>query len=207
VSDEKKPTEVKAKEGDKKAGECVAPCDPCGKDPVSNVLKCCGSEIAEEAKKANGGKEVGVEFGTPAGGFEGSAGLNTGKITVKDTKDKCNDTETVFFELANMAAKSKFEAVSADAAAGKLSREEYTKAYEKIEYDNVQKTLAAIDKCKKKWGCESYTFSFDSMRPAKDFDDYYKNYVSERHKDYYRKAWDSRYKAEYEKKHPPAPTK
>jgi hypothetical protein len=207
MSDDDKPTDTTAKGGNKPAGGSVAECDPCGKDAVSNVLKCCGSEIAEEAKKANGGKEVKVEFGTPAGGFEGHADTEAGKIVVKDTKDKCNDTETVFFELANMAAKPKFDKVHADAAAGNLSREDYTKAYEKIEYDNVQKALAAIDKCKKKWGCEKYTFDFDTFRPAKDFNDYYDNYAQKDHKDHYRNHWDSNFKTEYEKKHPPPKTK
>lgn len=119
--------------------------------------------------------------------------------------NKCTATESVYFELANLAAKPAIDKINADAAAGKLSREEYAKASEKIEYENVKKTHAAIDKCKKKWDCDSHAFDFDSMRPARDFNDYYDHYLAESHKNHYRSFWDSQYKAGYNAKHPPAP--
>jgi len=185
----------------------VKPCpeeDPCGKDAISNVTKCCGSEILEEAKKANGGKTPNIVFGEPPKGFDGVTDLSTGTITVRNTGSKCTDTETVFFELSNMAAKPKFDAIHKDALAGNLGREDFTKAEAKVEYDNVRKAQAATDKCKEKWGCKSHTFDFDSTRPAKDFDDYYDHYSTEHYKDYYRKAWDDTYKSAYEAKHPKA---
>ena len=184
----------------------TCPDDPCGKDAISNVTKCCGSEIFDEAKKANGGKNPEIVFGTPPEGFDGVTNQTTGKITVRDTSNKCNDTETVYFELTNLAAKPAFAKVAAEAAAGTLSREEFAKAEAKIEYENVKKTIVATDKCKKKWGCDSQPFSFDSRRPAKDFDDYYDHYTAENYKDYYRNFWDTSYKAAYDAKHPAPPT-
>jgi uncharacterized Zn-binding protein involved in type VI secretion len=179
--------------------------DPCGKDAISNVTKCCGSEIFDEAKKANGGKDPKIVFGTPSSGFDAETDTSTGTITVSNKSDKCTATESVYFELANLAAKPKFDQIDADAAAGNLSREEYTRANERVEYENVQKTLAAIDKCKDKWGCGSHNFGFEAFRPAKDFDDYYDNYLSEDHKNHYRNHWDNAFKSAYEAKHPPTP--
>ena len=187
----------------------VAKCpdDPCGKDAISNVTKCCGSEIFDEAKKANGGKDPKIVFGTPGSGFDAETNTSTGTITVSNKSGKCTATESVFFELANLSSKPNFDKIDADAAAGNLSREDYAKASEKQEYENTKKTLAAIDKCKDKWGCKSHTFDFDGFRPAKDFDDYYKNYLAESHKNYYRTSWDSAYKSAYDAIHPPPPKK
>lgn len=207
MSGDSKPTDPSAAGGAAPAAKGKAGCTggPCGKDAISNVLKCCGQEIFDEAKKANGGKAPKIIFGTPSSGFDAETDTTTGTITVSNTSDKCTATESVYFELANLAAKSRFGQVHADATAGNLSREGYTRANEQIEYDNVQKTLAAIDKCKKKWGCDTHAFSFDGMRPARNFDDYYDNYLADSHKNHYRNFWDTAFKAAYEAKHPPAP--
>lgn len=209
MSGRKDPTPPSAGNGASPAGSSVTGCpdDPCGKDAISNVTKCCGSEIFEEAKKANGGKDPKIVFGTPSSGFDAQTNISTGTITVNSKSDKCTATESVFFELANLAGKSISEKIATDAAAGNLSREEYARAKEKKEYDNVKKTHAAVDKCKKKWGCETHPFDLDGFRPAKDFDDYYDNYLAESHKNHYRNAWDSNYKAAYDAKHPTPPKK
>jgi hypothetical protein len=182
------------------------PDDPCGKDAISNVTKCCGSEIFDEATKANSGKAPNIVFGTPSSGFDAETDTTTGTITINSASNKCTATESVYFELANMAAKPAFDKIDADAAAGNTSREDYAKANEKVEYDNMKKTQAATDKCKKKWGCDSHPFDFDAARPAKDFDDYYDHYLAESHKNHYRNFWDSTYKAAYDAKHPAPPT-
>lgn len=177
--------------------------DPCGKDAIDNVTKCCGKEIYDEATKANGGKPPTIQYGTPSSGFDAETDTSTGTITVSSAKDKCFNTESVFFELANLAAKPKFDQIDKDAAAGNTAREDYALANERVEYDNVQKALAATAKCKKKWGCDKYAFEFEAFRPAKNFKDYYDNYLSKAHKDHYRNSWDSNYKKAYDAKHPP----
>ena len=203
------PTPPSANNGANPSNGAVAKCpnDPCGKDAISNVTQCCGSEIFDEAKKANGGKDPKIVFGTPSSGFDAETDTSTGTITVNKKSDKCTATESVFFELANLSSKPNFDKIDADANAGNLSREEYAKANEEEEYNNVKKTHAAIDKCKEKWGCKSHTFDLDGFRPAKDFDDYYKNYVADSHKNHYRTAWDSNYKKAYNAKHPSPPKK
>jgi hypothetical protein len=202
-----RPTDPSAGAGAAPAASAKSPCSggPCGKDAISNVLKCCGSEIFEEAKKANGGKDPKIVFGTPSSGFDAETDTTTGTITVSNKSDKCSATESVYFELANLAAKDRFAKIEADAAAGNTAREDYARANEQVEYDNVQKTLAAIDKCKKAWGCDSHAFSFDSMRPAKDFDDYYDHFLADSHKNHYRNHWDTAFKTAFDAKHPPAP--
>ncbi|HRE53901.1 MAG TPA: hypothetical protein PLP22_03810 [Candidatus Competibacter sp.] len=203
------PTPPSANNGANPSNSAVAKCpdDPCGKDAISNVIKCCGSEIFDEAKKANGDKDPEIVFGTPSSGFDAETNISTGKITVSSRSNKCTATESVFFELANLAGKSISQKIATDASAGDLSREDYAKAKEKKEYDNVKKTHAAIDKCKEKWGCKSHTFDLDGFRPAKDFNDYYDNYLSESHKNHYRTAWDRKYKGAYDAKHPSPPKK
>jgi hypothetical protein len=211
VSDDKKTTPPSSGSGGTPANCTTTPCpDPCGKDAISNVTKCCGTEIFDEATKANGGKAPNIVFGTPPSGFEADTNTSTGTITLSNSlsgsSNKCKTTEIVFFELANLAAKSKFEAIHADAVAGNLSREDYTRANERVEYENMKKAIAAVDKCKKKWGCESHPWRFDGYRPAKDFDDYYNNYRgNDSHKEHFRTFWDRNFKAAYEAKHPPPP--
>lgn len=148
------PTPPSANNGANPSNSAVAKCpdDPCGKDAISNVTKCCGSEIFDEAKKANGDKDPEIVFGAPSSGFDAETDTSTGTITVNKKSDKCTATESVFFELANLSSKPNFDKIDADANAGNLSREEYAKASEKEEYNNVKKTHEAIDKCKRKSG-------------------------------------------------------
>jgi hypothetical protein len=203
VSQEKKPTPPCSGDGASPAASGVAPCtppeDPCGKDAISNVTKCCGTEIVEEAKKANGGKDPNIVFGTPSRGRLAETYTSTGTIIVSSASDKCRATESVYFELNNLASKPKFDKTSADAAAGNLSQEDYVRAIENIEYENVKKTLDTVDKCKKKWGCESSPFVFDGFRGVKNFEDYYKT-VIEKHKQDYRDDWTKNFKAAYDAK-------
>src|SRR5262249_14992347 len=128
-------------------------------------------------------------------------------ITVNSTLDKCQATQVALFELTNLAAKQKFDQGRADALAGNLTREQYTKHMETVEYDNLKRAAAAEKKCMDKWGCGGQTPRHGWVEPARDFNDYYNNYLAESHKDHYRNAWDTRYKGAYEAKHPPAPSK
>jgi len=76
---------------------------------------------------------------------------------------------------------------------------------EKIEYDGVHNVNTAFDACKAKWGCaDTATSVMDWAKSAKDFDDYYNNYLGQSHKDYYGNLWDKNCKADWDKKNPPA---
>jgi len=209
MSGPNEPTPPSAGDGATPIDSCIAECppDPCGKDAIANVTECCGSEIFAAAKKANGGKEPKIVFGKPSSGFDAETDTATGTITVDSASSQCTATESVYFELANLSNKPAFDKVDGNAAAGNLSREDYALAVEQVEYDSLKNTLAVIDACKKKWGCESHPFDLDALRPAKSFSDYYKNYLGESHKEYYRKSWDSDYKAAYNAKHPSPPGK
>ena len=182
------------------------PDDPCGKDAISNVTKCCGSEIFDEAKKANGGKDPTIVIGPTSAGFGGETDTSTGTITVSDSLDKCQATQVALFELTNLAAKPKFDTIDSDASAGNLNREEYTKANARVEFEGLSKAAAVEDKCMDKWGCKGQPARHAWVRPAKDFDDFYDHYSTERYKNHYRNSWDSTYKTAYDAKHPAPPT-
>jgi hypothetical protein len=178
--------------------------DPCGKDAIANVTQCCGKEIYDEATKANGGKAPNLVIGTPSAGFGGETDTSTGTITVNSTLDKCQQTQVMLFELCNLASTGRFSQIDSDAAAGNLSREDYTRATEREEYNNLKKAAAAEAKCMNKWGCAGQTPRHAWVGASSDFDDYYNNHLAESHKNHYRNAWDSLYKAAYDAKHPPA---
>jgi type VI secretion system secreted protein VgrG len=172
-------------------------------DLIKSVKECDGGTgIWEKAKAANGGKDPAVVVGAIPGGFGAQTDRANGKITIKPDFDPCTAKDALVFELTNLSRKADFDTVDNDAAAGKLSRKEYQKGIEKVEYDNITTALKAGDGCKKQWGCKSHTSYFESFKGAKDFDDYYDNYLAKSHKEAYGKVWDSDYKASYEKQHP-----
>jgi len=166
-------------------GAAVGCAGPAG-DLKKNLQKCDGgTDIYAKAKAAIGGKDPGIELGTPAGGFDGHADLQNGKVVINKNSPKCTQMETLVFELANLSKKAEFERVTKEAKAGDLSREDYTRAMERIEYDNIQTTIKAVNACKKAWGCDRHTFDLEAFSGAKNFEDYYKNYLAKSHKDYY----------------------
>ncbi len=175
-------------------------------EDVKKGLQSCesGKEIWENGKKANGGKDPTVVKGVPRSGFKAETDISTGTITLSKDLDKCNATQALSFELNNLSSTKEFNKADGDCAAGNLGQEEYTQASEKIEYENAKKALKAFEDCGEKWGCAKGTASrYAWIKPAKDFDDYYKNYLAEEHKNHYRNDWTRNCKANYEKKHPP----
>jgi len=181
------------------------PLKPTAKATAANLRKAIekcdgGTGMLDKAKKANGGKDVKIVVGTPEGGFDGHADTEKGEVVINKKSDRCTQIETAIFELSNMAAKSRFDKVHADATAGKLSREQYIRGYEKVEYDNVVAINKATKACKSKWGCGKKTFDLEGFRGAKNFEDYYKNYVAKSHKEEYGKFWDKHFKKLYNAK-------
>jgi hypothetical protein len=166
---------------------------------LKNNLDQCDGGVWAKAKTSNGGKDPSVVTGKSAIGSGGSTNMTTGTVTLDTNQSKCDATQVLVFELNNLAAKPDFDQIDkVDAPAGKLSREEFIRAQEKIEYDNLKKTIAAFDSCHEKWGCNTCTDEW--ARDFASFDDYYK-VLSTDHKEWYGKEWDSKYKAIYEKAH------
>lgn len=161
-----------------------------GPSIVDLVKDCEESKKAfEAAKKENGGKDPTVVVGTTSSGFDAETDIQSGTITIDQNTDKCTQVESLCFELNNLARKSEFEA--ADKSITTVKREEFIRAQEKIEYDGLQDTLKAIDKCKDEWGCKNHKFDLEGFKAAKNFDDYYKNFLRNSHKEHYGKWWDS----------------
>jgi hypothetical protein len=171
--------------------------EPCPLDLLDNLKKCDGGTgIYEKAKKANGGKDPSITMG--AGGW---VELDKGAITLDKNNDKCFATQQLIQELSNLSQKDAFNKLDKDALAGDVSREDYIRETERIEYEHgVKNIIQAFDSCKDVWGCK--TCQKEWARSAKNFDDYYNNYLSNSHKEHYGKWWDSNCKAAYEAKHP-----
>lgn len=170
---------------------------------MNNLKACDGGTGIVASATASLGKAPVIKMQTASTGFAAQADLEGGAAVITPTTDCCAATESAVHEMTNLSNKARFAAIGTDVAAGKLSRTDYTKAMEKIEYDGVHNGLKAFGACKAKWGCAAGAVSsFDGFRGAKDFDDYYNNYLATSHKEYYGKFWDTNFKAAYDKAHP-----
>src|SRR5262249_49575827 len=179
----------------------VAASDPLGlkwtnKELLDNLGKCDGGTgIYEKAKQANGGKDPTIIHGTPTSGFKAETDSPTGTITILPGLDVCEVTQILIHELTNLSHKKDFAELASDAFNGLYDRENYIRAAELLEYHGMKNVLQAFDACNKQWGCK--TCIDEAFRPAKDFEDYYKNYLLPRHKDYWGKGWDDDYQGHY----------
>ncbi len=167
-------------------------------------MKACdgGTDVWNLAYLATG-KTPAVKIQPGAGGFGGSANAPSATISISPTPDCCAATDVAIHELTNLSNATVFAKIHADAIAGNLSRTDYIKANEKVEYEGVQNALKAFAACKGSWGCPAGAVSpLSGFQSAKDFDDYYNHYLAANHKEYYGKFWDANFKAAYNKKHP-----
>lgn len=176
----------------------------CSVATITGNLSTCdgGSHAWENAQKA-AGKAPTVEVKKTASGFDAETSGST--ITIKPTSNCCDATESLLFELHNVESQTTFKKIDDDAAKGLYSREDYTRANEQVEYQGLKRSWETFAKCKKAWGCGAGAKSFaDGFKKSKSFDDYYKHYLVNSHKNHYRKYWDSTYKGAYK---PPAKKK
>jgi hypothetical protein len=172
---------------------------------VKNVKDCDGGTgVWAAATLGNGKKEPKVRAGNPAGGFRGDTDTTSGVITILKTLDACVATQTLVQELSNLSRAPDFTKIHQDAVKGDVSREDYIRGHERIEYETgVLNSIKAFDACSEKWGCAKGTVGTkEGFRAAKNFDDYLNNYLAQSHKDYYGKYWDENFKAAWKKKHP-----
>jgi len=167
-------------------------------------LKCDGGTgIYAKAKAANGGKGPIFKAGNSIIGTGGSTDTNAGVITIDSDQKRADAAETAIVELTNLSNKARFAKVSAEANAGKLGREQYTRANEAIEYDAVKNAVQADRSCKESWGAPpGWTGTYDGFDKLKNFDEYYEKYLAAMHKDYYRSFWDKNLKSIYDAAHP-----
>ena len=169
---------------------------------VTEAVKSCDGGSSAKARTANGGKDPTVVIGKSSEiESGGSTDSSTGTITLDPGQSPGDAIETLNFEQLNLSRKADFDKVATDANNGDLSRHEYIKAIERIEYENVKESLKTYATCKKKWGMKASGFEW--ARKYKSFDGYYKE-LSRHHKEQYGRFWDKNYKSGYRKKHPPA---
>ena len=133
-----------------------------------------------------------------AGGFSGDTNLNTGTITIDPKKLANRDEawEVLAFELGNLTQKDAFLAVDRDGEQGLLSREEYIRRVERLEYNNHPAEKAIYDEIKP-------DVPFLDAWAMKPFEEFYME-LAENHKENYGKFWDNDYKSAYEKRHAPS---
>ena len=156
--------------------------------------KCDGGlGLREKARKANNDTEP-----TIVPGDGGSMNPATGVITLDRTQDKCFAVQQLIQELSNMSRKASFDTLDQSALAGDVSREDYIRKTELIEYETgVKNVLTAFDACKDQWPC---TTTPKEWARDVEFDVYYRDLLDPEHKEHYGKWWDKNCKVPYEKK-------
>ena len=170
-------------------------------DDLKAMLQQCdgGLGVWDSAKRANGGTDPVVNV-APNGGF---VDANNNEITIDQALDKCNAVQQLIQELSNLSRMAELKATHASARAGDLSRDEFIRAIELIEYETgVKNDLVAFDACKDIWVCPVARKEW--ARGVRDFEDYFQNYLSAEHKGNYGTWWDDNCKSAYETKHPAA---
>lgn len=164
---------------------------------LKKLLDTCdgGLGIWGKAKKANKNKDPKVILGDRS-----NTDSATGEITLDRTTDQCHAVQALVHELSNLASLDEVNKVIASASAGDLSRDDFIKALEKIEYNvGVKNVLTAFDACKDKWLCRDSIMEF--ARKAKNFDEYFQKHILPAHKENYGQEWDKRFKKAYDDKH------
>lgn len=147
----------------------------------------------EQCKEAKGIiKDYTVLRGYTPGGWGGQCDVVTKYIYILDCNDDCQALMTLAHEAYNSTRAADFKKCQSDADfVNQAGKEAYVKCWEKIEYENLVKAQELIDKCKTSWGCDKVANKYDYIKKAKSFDDYYKNYLADSHKKYYRDIWDT----------------
>lgn len=166
----------------------------------AKLLLCDESRaVYEKAKRANGGRRPAIVLEpTPLKGG-GMVDVTTGRISIDEVDragnavDSCVQVETACFELANLSRKAEFTAVANTMRSG--TRDEYIRGREKIEYDNTKDTMTATAACKDRWGCPAMRSRFEWVNRARDFEDYFANFLRVEHKEDYGAFWDAAHTA------------
>ncbi len=175
--------------------------DEVAADLIAVVKKCDGGlNIWEKAKAANGGKDPQVKIRPSVAGSRGSVDRSTGVISINPDPSPGIQAQVLVMELSNLAAKAQFDKIRDDAAAGRLSRDEYVRANERVEYENSKNVLKAFGACSGSY--RTTTSLKGAMRGAKDFDDYYDHILPQYHKDSFGKVWDDNFKKPFTQGHP-----
>lgn len=188
--------------GNKRPAQGLTPVDL---EQLRKDLAACdgGTGIYAKAKAANGGKDPVFLSGDSVMKTGGNTFLATGEIILDPGQSRPDAVGTAIFELTNLSNKARFSQVTTDAAAGKLSREEYTRANEAIEYEAGINELIAARACARQWGAPpGWKSGLDYLTKAKDFEDFYEHYLHASHKAYYQGGWDKSYATAFRDAHP-----
>ena len=165
-----------------------------------DLLNCPeGLAAYQRAMDARGGEVPFIHAGTPHGGGTAVSDVETGEITLSPRLSRSGAAQSAIFELNNVASRDKFRAVKARAAAGELSREDYSRELHAVEFEGIPVVDKAFQSCGSKWGAPAGGKSIaDNLLHAKTFDERY-SMMTEVHKQNYRDIWDAEYKDAYEK--------
>ena len=182
-------------------GEAAKAAPPWTVQQLKKMIAICdgGVGIWAKAKKANGGKDPEI---TPGAGTTTNLNYGNAKITLDTTADRCTAVQDLIFELSNVARAADLKKTSVACRAGGLSRVDYIKSVDRIEYEGgLKNTLIAFNACKDKWLCKTSDNYYEQEGKAKNFDEFFDKYESADHMQHLGDWWDANCKAKYDANH------
>lgn len=163
-----------------------------------------GRKLYDKARVVLGNKDPTIRFGeTDSGGQL----QEDGSITIDPRLSKCVATEVLVHELCNLSNARELGKLDTDLSNGEVSREDYIRETERIEFRSLPFILAFFDETKNSTKCG--TCSRDYQRPyaRKSFDEYFRWFSSDKygqqHMERIGKTWDKYGKPAYEAKRRP----
>jgi hypothetical protein len=127
-------------------------------------------------------------------------------ITLTKTLDTCNATQQLLYELSNLSFGAQFAELDKKCRAGDVSRADYIRETERIEYLGATKNvLTSFDACKNLWGCNDACRREWARPPkGKTYEEYFETLIKEKvhpqHGGSYGEEWDRDCKDAYVKK-------
>lgn len=176
---------------------------------IKAVVSCStGRAIFAKAKRENGGSDPVVQLGTTK--FGGSTDTDSGVITLDQRLKPCEAIDVLVQELTNLASKSDFDKLDEEALNGNVSRLDFIRKREQIEFRGLQNILKVFGETKASTGCTNTTREYQRQY-ANSFEDYFTYLNSDpygrAHGENIGKIWDRGARGAYENKHPRTPSR
>jgi hypothetical protein len=174
---------------------------------IKAVVSCStGRAIFAKARRENGGSDPVVQPGTTQ--FGGSTDTDGGVIMLDHRLNPCQAIDILVQELTNLASKSDFDKLDKETLNGNVSRLDYIRKNEEIEFRGLRNILKVFDETKASTGCTNTTREYQRQY-ANSFENYFRYFNSDpygrEHGEIYGRRWDKGAREAYENKHPRTP--
>jgi hypothetical protein len=186
------------------AGPPSAESLPVGVPELVNIVKSSKTGLALYAKAVgvNQRREPVIKLGRAE--FGGFVDTDNGVITLDERLDKCKAIDVLVQELTNLASKPDFDLLDSQTIKGDVSRADYIRRTEGIEFRGLQNILRVFDETKRKTGCQTCTRDYQ-RKYAENLKGFLKYMGSDeygkKHEEKIGARWDLGAKREYDKKH------